>query len=104
MTLNRTLYRGRCQVVHEARFRTKSPQHLCPQLVLCVLRSSLYDAISCSDIVQQEITVRMEDLVPDCIRHYVCSAVQRSTWSNRCHLIYMANAALHLLEQRLAVA
>jgi hypothetical protein len=53
----------RPQVMHEAGAHAQAPKRRRAQLVGCVLWSRLHDSISGLDVMQQEVTVRMNDLV-----------------------------------------
>lgn len=72
------------------------------QLVGGVLRGSLRDAVTCLDVVQQEVAVRMNDLVSERLRHDERPAIdERARWHRR-EGRHVAGAAADLLEQRLA--
>src|SRR5882757_11271001 len=53
----------RSQVMHESGTHPQAPKRLGAQLVRGILRSRLYDAVARLDVMQQEITVRVNDFV-----------------------------------------
>ena len=53
--LNGLIESERCQIVHEARFGTQTPERRGAKLRRGVRRSTLYDLIPGSDIMQQEV-------------------------------------------------
>src|SRR5260221_8421271 len=65
----------RSQVMHDSGAHPQAPERLCTQLVRGILRPRLYDAIACLNVMQQEVTVWMNDFVAQCLGHHERSAV-----------------------------
>ena len=63
------------KIVHVPRVRSQAPERHGAQLVSCVLRRILHDAVAGSDVMQQEIAVRMNDLVAQSIGDSENSAI-----------------------------
>src|SRR6202035_75502 len=74
------------------------------QLVRCVLRTRLYDSITCFDVMQQEVTVWMNDLVTQAGGHDIRSAVDHCSGRGGGDRSNMAGAAADAGEQLLSRA
>src|SRR3954465_5019073 len=66
MTQDRVIARERNSVVHQAITRAQSPQRRSAEFVRRFWRTVLHDAIACPHIMEQEVAVRMNYLVPQC--------------------------------------
>ena len=57
------------EIVHEARSHAQAPKRSRPQLVGGVQRGILYDTITSSHAVEQEVAERMNDFIPQSVGH-----------------------------------
>src|ERR1700761_1996177 len=101
MALDRALQGQRSEVMHKARPHAQTPEWRCAKFVGGVLRSSLDDAVAGLDVVQQKITVGMDDLVAERCRHGESPAVDQRAHRRRRDALDMTDTAADLLEQRL---
>ena len=79
--------------------RSHSPQWHCANFVSGVRGSVLDDTVSGTNIVEQEISIRMKDFVPDCTGHRIVPAVQLGASGHCAQRIYMASLAANPLEE-----
>jgi len=56
--------------MHVTRSHAETPKRSRPQLICGVLRRILYDAITRSHVMQQEVAERMNDFTPQRVGHY----------------------------------
>jgi hypothetical protein len=75
VTFDGVFQRQGLAIVHMPRVHAKSPQRHGTQFVGGVLRRILHDAIAGSDVVQQEVAVGMDALIPQSLWHGERSAV-----------------------------
>src|SRR5580704_1656788 len=99
MAKNRLLEGLRLQIVHEPGFRAHTPKWGRTQFVLRILGSSLNNAVTSAHIMQQEITERMNDLIPQSIRDGESAAIDHSPRRSGDDGTDVADAALNLGEQ-----
>src|SRR5262249_5913569 len=86
-------------VVHQAVMRTYSPQRRSAHHIGCALSAVLDDAIAGSDIVQQEIAVRMDDLAAQLGRHGEGAAIDDGACRSGCDRGYVADVATDRTEE-----
>lgn len=55
--------------MHITRSHAEAPKRGRPQLICSVLRGILYDAVTRSHVVQQEVAERMNDFIPQRVGH-----------------------------------
>src|SRR5207245_9104952 len=79
--------------------RSHSPQWHCANFVSGVRGSVLDDTVSGTNIVEQEISIRMKDFVSDCTGHRIVPAVQLGASGHCAQRIYMASLAANSLEE-----
>ena len=86
-------------VVHQAVMRAHSPQWRSAHHVGCALSAVLYDTIACSDVVQQEIAVRMDDLVAERRRYSECALIDDRARRSGSDRGYVADVATDRIEE-----
>src|SRR4029077_6439648 len=91
----------RLQVVHEPGLGTHTPKWRCPQFVLCILRTSLNNAIAGTHIMEQEVAKRMNDLAPQSVRNGEGTPIDHSSRGSGDYGPNVADAALNLRKELL---
>src|ERR1700719_5052472 len=87
--------------MHKARPRAQTPRWSRTELVRGILRPGLDDAVAGPDVVQQKITVGMDDLVAERCRHGESPAIDHGTGWRRGDGLDVTDIAADPLEQRL---
>jgi hypothetical protein len=88
--------------MHVPRVHAESPQRHRTQFVGRILRRILDDAVAGFNVVEQEVAVRMNDLIPQGLWYGECSAVDDSSCRCGDNGADMAGRAADPLEQALA--
>src|SRR6266404_5914892 len=83
----------RIAVMHKAVSHARAPQRRCPQLGRRFLPTILNDAVSGSDVMQQKVAERMNDLVPERLWHGQSAAVDQRVRRGRHNGAHVTNAA-----------
>ena len=102
VALDRVLQRQGLEIVHVPWSHAQAPQGRRPQFVGRVLWRILYDAVTGPDVMQQEVTERMNDLVPQRLGHGERATVDDRARRRRRDGLDVAGVAAHPLEQGLA--
>src|SRR3974390_380273 len=79
--------------MHEPRLHPQSPKRRRAQLVSRMRRTALHDAITRSEIMQQVITIRMNDLVTKGLRNGEHAAVDNGTCGRSHNRRHVARSA-----------
>jgi hypothetical protein len=66
-------------LMHMPGMHPQSPEWYSAQFIGCVFRGILDDAIAGCDVMQEKITVRVNNLAAEGLRHRECSAIDGST-------------------------
>src|ERR1700730_8037533 len=99
VTFDGAFQRQGSEIMHVPGVHAESPQRHGAQLISRVLRRILDDAVAGFDVVQQEVAVGMNDLMPQSLRNSERSAVDdRPRWG-RNNGADMASGAANPLEQ-----
>jgi hypothetical protein len=69
VALDRVFQGQGLEIVHVPWSHAQAPQGRRPQFVGRVLWRILYNAVTGLDVMQQEVTERMNDLIPQCVGH-----------------------------------
>src|SRR5271166_382838 len=85
--------------MHETSLLTQSPQRSRSKFVGCALRSNLNDSITRTNIVQQEVSKRMDDFVPQSIWNCKCATIHSRSGGSRDNRFHMAGAAAELAKK-----
>src|SRR5437667_12280298 len=93
----------RFAVMHQAATRPHAPERSRAQLVLRALTAVLDDAVSGADVVQQEISERMDPLVTQRRRHRELAAVDDGPCGGRRYRSNVADVAADLIEETRAL-
>src|SRR6516165_4454358 len=88
--VNRVFERQRRQVVHESGFRAQPPQRRREQLRGGILVTDLHNPVASADLVQQEITEGMDNLVAQGFWHQKHSAIDGRSLRGRRHQFHVA--------------
>src|ERR1700730_15679824 len=87
--------------MHKARPRAQAPKWSRTELVRSILRPGLDNAVAGPDVVQQKVTVGMDDLVAERCRHGESPAIDHGAGRRRRDSLAMTGIAADPLEQRL---
>ena len=66
--------------MHVTRSHAEAPKRRRPQLICGVLRGILYDTITRSHIMQQEVAERMNDFIPQRVGHHEGPTIYNRPW------------------------
>src|SRR5271170_4050073 len=77
--------------MHEAGLCAQAPKWRSSQFVGRVLRPNLDNPISSSDVMQQKITKRMDDFIPESLWNSKHATIDNCPWRGRGDGLHMAN-------------